>query len=87
MIKKKSLWRKRHELNGDIIYKNCANKCKTSIEKFHVREETALLRVKRKTFFILLSNKLRSRAKLSHMQGLNDTLKTDPSEIANGFLN
>ena len=48
LIKKKSLWRKRHEPNGDIIYRNFAHKCKTSIGKFHVRKETALLRVKKK---------------------------------------
>ena len=51
LIKKKSLWRKRHEPNGDIIYRNFANKCKTSIEKFHVRKETALLRVKKKSCY------------------------------------
>ena len=47
----------------------------------------AYLRVKNKNFYNFLNNRLRSHAKVPHMQNQNGTKDTDSINIANGFLN
>ena len=87
LLKKKQLWRQRYNANGGNGYKCSSLKCKVAIDKYHERREMAYLRVKNKNFYNFLNNRLRSHAKVPHMQNQNGTKDTDSINIANGFLN
>ena len=87
LLKKKQLWRQRYNANGGNGYKCYSLKCKVAIDKYHERREMAYLRVKNKNFYNFLNNRLRSNAKVPHMQNQNGTKDTDSINIANGFLN
>jgi hypothetical protein len=88
LLKKRLLWRQRFNLNGSLVYKNYAKKCKLVIEKYKARKEMGFLKVKKKNFFTFLNSKLRSkRINLSNMKNKTGTKDTDPSIIADSFLN
>ena len=84
---KKRLWRNRKDPGVLAEYPEVCFRHKSTAEKFHIRQETELLKYNPKNCYKYLKNKLSSRSSLSNMFVDDNKLIKSDFDKANGFAN